>query len=114
MYSLSRSALSFFPSITIEVDDSTCLSFPLLMLSLLSFLINLLYNRTIGEIAGNIIAAIPIVQLTVNNAIAIESYVIIAFIISGWSFDITHASAEVETNVRRIIFCSLFMTSQIC
>jgi hypothetical protein len=60
-----------------------------------------------GEIAGNIIATIPTVQLAVNNEIVIGSYVIIAFIISGWSFDTTQASAEVETNERRIIVCSL-------
>jgi hypothetical protein len=61
-----------------------CFSILLLPLPLLLlFLINLLYSKIIGEIAGNIIAAIPAVQLAVNNEIAIGSYVIIAFIISG-------------------------------
>lgn len=68
---------------------------------------NLLYSRTIGEIAGNIIAAIPVVQLAVNKEIAIGSYVIIALIMCGWSFDIIQANAEDEINEIRIIFCDL-------
>jgi hypothetical protein len=68
---------------------------------------NLLYSRTIGEIAGNIIAAIPVVQLAVNKEIAIGSYVIIALMMYGWSFDIIQANAEDEINEIRIIFCDL-------
>jgi hypothetical protein len=62
-----------------------------------------------GTIAGNIIAAIPTVQLAVNNEIDIGSNAVIAIIISGWSFDAIHASAEVETSERRITFCRLSM-----
>ena len=44
----------------------------------------------IGEMKGNIMAAIPVVQLAVNNAIAVGSYIIIAYIMSGLFFDIIH------------------------
>ena len=70
---------------------------------------SLLYNKTIGEIAGNIIATIPTVQLAVNNRIKAGSKVIIAFIISGWSFEIIHANVEIEISEIRMIICSLSM-----
>ena len=51
--------------------DDDGVSFDALLLLPLST--SLLYNKTIGTIAGNIIAAIPTVQLTVNSEIAMGS-----------------------------------------
>jgi hypothetical protein len=73
-----------------------------------------LYRKTIGVIAGNIIAAIPTVQVAVNKEIDIGSYNIIALIItlllsaSDCLLSKNHDAADVKIIKRRIIFWTLF------
>ena len=57
-----------------------------------------------GIIAGNIMAAIPIVQLNIKIEVAIGFKVIIASIMSGCSKENIHAIAETEMIETRIIF----------
>jgi len=63
-----------------------------------------LYNKTIGIIAGNIMAAIPIVQLIVNIVTAIGFSVIIASIMSGCLMEKSHVMAKMEMRGINIIF----------
>ena len=57
-----------------------------------------------GIIAGNIIAAIPIVQLNIKIKVAIGFNVIIASIMSGCTKEKIHAIAETEIIETKIIF----------
>lgn len=63
-----------------------------------------LYSNTIGIIAGNIMAAIPTVQLIVNIVTAIGSRVIIASIMSGCLMEKSHVMEEMEMREINIIF----------
>ncbi len=63
-----------------------------------------LYSNTIGIIAGNIMAAIPMVQLIVNIVTAIGFNVIMASIISGCSMEKNQVMAEIEMRTINIIF----------
>ena len=63
-----------------------------------------LYNNTIGIIAGNIMAAIPMVQLIVNMLTAFGLSVIIASIMSGCSMEKSHVVTEIERRDNSIIF----------
>jgi hypothetical protein len=74
-----------------------------------SFATNLPYNITMGVMAGNIIAAIPAVQLGVKSEIARGSMVVIAVIMSGCHIDATHAIADVAINETTIAFCDPFI-----
>jgi hypothetical protein len=73
-----------------------------------------LYSKAIGVIAGNIIAAIPTVQLAVNKEIASGSYNIIALIMtlllsaSDCLLSNNHDPADVKIRKIRIIFWTLF------
>ena len=51
-----------------------------------------------GVMAGNIIAAIPAVQLAAKTEIAIGLYVVIAAIISGWFIDNNQEMVDVAIN----------------
>jgi hypothetical protein len=66
--------------------------------------INRLYSNTIGIIAGNIIAAIPMVQLIANIVTANGFRVIMASIISGCSIEKYQVMAEMEIINESIIF----------
>jgi hypothetical protein len=59
--------------------------------------------------AGNIIAAIPAVQLAVKSDMVKGLYVIMAvvIIISGCCMDTTHATADVPIKAAIIAFCAL-------
>jgi hypothetical protein len=57
-----------------------------------------------GIIAGNIMAAIPIVQLNIKIKVAIGFNVIIASIVSGCTKENIHAIAETEIIETKIIF----------
>ena len=57
-----------------------------------------------GIIAGNIMAAIPIVQLNIKIEVAMGFNVIMASIMSGWTKEKIHAIAETEIIETRIIF----------
>ena len=63
-----------------------------------------LYSNTIGIIAGNIMAAIPMVQLIVNIVTAIGFRVIMASIMSGCSMEKSHVMTEIEMREMNIIF----------
>lgn len=87
--------LSSCPRTAVVIPE--CLS-PLLIISRL-------YKTTMGEIAGNIIAAIPEVQMPRNNKIIIgfiESLTsiedITVIILSCWSPATNHVSAEMQTS----------------
>src|SRR3989442_12651240 len=73
-----------------------------------------LYIKAIGLIAGNIIAAIPTVQLAANKEIATGSYSIIALIMtlllsaSDCLLRNNHDTADVKIRKIRIIFWTLF------
>ena len=85
----------------ITVDESECL-----------LVMSLLYRRTIGTIAGNIIAAILAVQLTVNKEINNVLYVVVKLIISGCREVKIQAAPAVERSEMIIIFCRLFIGNQ--
>jgi hypothetical protein len=57
-----------------------------------------------GTIAGNIMAAIPIVQLDTNIVTAMGFSVIIASIMSGCSMEKSHAAKEIKTIETNIVF----------
>jgi glycopeptide antibiotics resistance protein len=57
-----------------------------------------------GTIAGNIIAAIPIVQLDTNIATAMGFSVIMASIMSGCSMEKSQAITEIKTTETDIVF----------
>jgi hypothetical protein len=63
-----------------------------------------LYSNTIGIIAGNIMAAIPTVQLIVNIVTAIGFSVIMASIMSGCSMEKSQVMTEIESRDKSIIF----------
>ena len=79
------------------------------MLSLL--VTNVLYSNTIGVIAGNIIAAIPAVQLAVKSEIATGLYVVMAAIISGCHMDAIQARDDVPIKEAITAFWILFIAS---
>ena len=66
---------------------------------LFSLLVTILvYCKTMGEIAGNIIAAIPAVQQAVKIEIASGSNVVIAISVTGRRMASTQASEDAPTN----------------
>ncbi len=58
-----------------------CIRKDLVLSELLSFVTSLLYINTIGMIAGNIIAAIPAVQIVANTAKEIGLKIVIMDVI---------------------------------
>jgi hypothetical protein len=62
-----------------------------------------LYSNTIGIIAGNIIAAIPTVQLIVKIVTARGFRVIMACIMSGWSIEKIQVVIDIVTREMPII-----------
>jgi hypothetical protein len=65
-----------------------------------------------GVIAGNIIAAIPAVQLAVKREIDRGLYVVMATIISGESIEANHAIAEVVISDITTAFWTLSIVAE--
>ena len=61
------------------------------------------------DLAGNIIAAIPAVQVAINNAINVGLYVTIMFIISGWNVDNNQDIPAVNSREIIMTFCTIDM-----